>query len=651
MANLDAKTNRLIHEDSPYLQQHAHNPVDWYPWGEEAFNKAKKENKPIFLSIGYSTCHWCHVMERESFENEDLAKILNENFIAIKVDREEYPNIDRHYQDIYTIMNRRGGGWPLTIIMTPQKGVFFSGTYIPLDSGYGGDGLKGILSMTLDAYHNRKEDVKKSVLSIQNAMNSFKEKGSSINVQPDLKVAKSFVKAVSKNYDFKNFGIGHAPKFPHATTIDTLLDLYRIDGDKDAYKMAIGMLEAMSKGGIYDQIEGGFYRYSTDSKWMIPHFEKMLYTNAELLEAYANGYDLSKKERFKEVILDTIKNIKNRFYKDGVYFSASDADSDGKEGKYFVFEYESSFEYLLKLGISKEDAKDALYYLGIFEDGNFELDLSNPYISREKAPKDIKMIKELLYKLRSKRNYPFIDHKVQTSWNALYIKALLKVAKYVDRSFAKDALFSLESLIEKLYIKGELYHQVIVSKKPKIKGYLEDYAFLISALLDAYEVDYNSRYLDLAKTLQERAVMKFYKGGEWEMSDDDFRSKAAFYDASYRSAAAVMVENIFKLATYKEDIKLFMFGKDTLKKIDIKSNPNNYPYAIKAYLQALFSPAIIKSTKENLIKNRSIIDKIKYPYILTKPTKDEKFIACKIDRCFSVDRDLNVVIKKIQSEF
>jgi len=257
MANLDANSNKLINEDSPYLQQHAHNPVHWYPWGDEAFKKAKKEKKPIFLSIGYSTCHWCHVMERESFENKEVADLLNKYYISIKVDREEHPNIDRYFQDVYMVMNKRGGGWPLTIIMTPDQEPFFSATYIPSDDRYGSSGLKSILKMMADIYKNRPQDVKKSADSIMNAIKSLKGK-KSVGSDLDIKIAKDFVKGVESVYDPVYKGIGQAPKFPHATTIDTLLDIYRITANKKAYKMAIDMLEAMSKGGIYDQIEGGF---------------------------------------------------------------------------------------------------------------------------------------------------------------------------------------------------------------------------------------------------------------------------------------------------------------------------------------------------------------------------------------------------------
>ena len=639
-----ANANSLIHEESPYLRQHAHNPVNWYAWGDKAFKRAKDENRLIFLSIGYSTCHWCHVMERESFENRDIAKVLNQYFVSIKLDREEHPDIDRYYQDIYTLMNGRGGGWPLTIVMTPDRGVFFSATYMPPER------LKSILLTLHDAYVNKKAEVLKSVESIKNALSSIKRSKRSKVADPSKKIVDSFVKNISLVYDFKYKGIGTAPKFPHATTIDTLLNIYRINGNKEALKMATDMLKAMANGGIYDQIEGGFYRYSTDKMWMIPHFEKMLYTNAELLEAYANGYFLTKNELFKDVAVNTIKNIKDRFFKDGLYMSASDADSDGEEGRYFLFYYDDILKDLIKNGYKKSEAVDILGYFGIFEmEGNFATNLTNPYITRANAPKDLKRVKEILFKNRSKKSYPFIDYKIQTSWNALFIKGLLKVSKYIDKRYLKDALRSLDKIKERLFINKELYHEVIGDNKPKIKGYLEDYAFLISALIDAYDQSLDRKYLNFAQELKEIAIRKFYKNGVWEMSDEGFSLDAKFDDSSYRSAAAVMVDDLIDLSMYEENIKLFNFAKESFSSSfeAIKKNPQYYPYAINVYAKILLSPIIIKSSRDNLISKKDKIDAIKYPYIFRKVSEEKKFIACKYDRCFGVEDDIDKLIEVI----
>ena len=639
-----ANANNLAKEDSPYLRQHANNPVNWNTWSDKVFKDAKKSDKLIFLSIGYSTCHWCHVMERESFENKEIADILNSYYVSIKVDREEHPNIDRYYQDIYTLMNKRSGGWPLTIVMTPDKGVFFSSTYLPPNN------LKSTLLMLHDAYINKKDDVLKSIASIKKAMLNIKNRKRSKVLDPSKGILDSFVNNISSIYDFKYKGIGEAPKFPHATTIDTLLDIYRLNGNKKALNMAQDMLIAMAKGGIYDQVEGGFYRYSTDEKWMIPHFEKMLYTNGELLEAYANGYFVTKNRLFKDVAIQTIKNIKARFAKNGLYMSASDADSDGKEGKYFLFYYDDILSDLIKNGYKKDEAIDILGYFGIFDmEGNFATNLTNPYITRETPPKDLKKIKEILFKNRAKKSYPFIDYKIQTSWNSLYISGLLKVSKYIDKKYLKDALKSLDMIKKRLFIDGKLYHEIINGKKPKIEAYLEDYAFLISALLDGYDLSLDKKYLDFAKELKSIAIRKFYKNGVWQMSDDSFSLNAEFYDSSYRSAAAVMVENFVKLSMYEENLKLFDFAKESISSSfnAIKRSPQNYPYAIKAYAQILLSPIIIKSNYKSILSAKDKIDKMRYPFILKEIIDNKKFLACKVDRCFGVEKDIDKLISVI----
>ena len=651
MAHTHAYTNKLFHEDSPYLQQHAHNPVDWYPWGDEAFAKARKEHKLIFLSIGYSTCHWCHVMERESFENEAVAKILNKDYVSIKVDREEYPHIDRHYQDVFMLMHRSGGGWPLTIVMTPERKVFYSATYLPPDNRYGRAGLMGMLQVLDDAFKNKPEDVAKSVASIEAAIKHYEsEEQTATPIALNLSIADTFVQAIQSQYDNKFKGIGTSPKFPHATTLDTLLDIYKITHNKQALTMATEALTAMRRGGIYDQIEGGFYRYSVDEMWMVPHFEKMLYTNAELLQTYANAYSITKDEDFKTVIKETIENISERFEKEGVYYSASDADSDDEEGKYFVFDYKQSLKDLIDGGFTKEDAKAILTYYSIYPEGNFEYKQTNPYLSGLDIPKNLAKGKKILRVNRAKKNYAFIDHKIQTSWNSLFISGLFQAGKYVDESYNTKAKASLDSLLKHLYIDGELYHQVILGKKPKVKGYLEDYAFLIAALLQSYEASYDNHDLELAKTLSDKAVMKFYQNGIWYMSDDAFKAKASLYDASYRSALAVMLENLFKIAILSDNLKLHDFAKKALgsQLHDLNNAPSQFPYALKVYLQSLLSNVVIKTTKENLLANKKALNAIKYPYTLTKPTEDRKFLACKIDSCFAIDQNLSKVIEKIE---
>ena len=641
---INTQANELIHEESPYLQQHAHNPVDWYPWGDKAFSKAKKENKLIFLSIGYSTCHWCHVMEHESFENQKIANILNRYFVSIKVDREEYPNIDKHYQEIYRMMNNRSGGWPLTVIMTPDAQVFFTATYIPSDEIYGYKGLGQVLTEIQNLYSTQKDKVLKSAKSISSATQRIlKSKQNSLD-NLDKNLAKKFIDEVKQSYDNRYKGLGKQPKFPHATTWDTLLSIYRINQNKKAKDMATQTLIAMAKGGINDQIEGGFYRYSTDYAWMIPHFEKMLYTNAELIESYANAYKITGKQIFLDTIRQTIDNINSRFRIDNLYYSASDADSDGVEGKYFLFSYDESYQALLNAGFSKSETKKALKYFNITDFGNFEDEQNNPYITKENKPKELNKIKEVLKSIRTKQNYPFIDHKIQTSWNSLFIHALFRA------NYTIEALKSLDTLLSKLYIKGDLYHQILLGKNPKVKAYLEDYAFLINSLIDAYQTSLDKKYLNIAQELTQKAIDKFYQNSQWMMSDDNFISIADLYDASYRSAMAVMVENILKLSILEENFKTYQLAKNMILSQAKRLNqmPSSYPYFTKVALSLQHPWIIIKSTKSNLEKSRDLISKIDYPYILIKDENQSEYSACTMEKCFASHKDIESLIKDIK---
>lgn len=400
-------TNKLIEEDSPYLQQHAHNPVNWYAWGEEAFLKAKSENKLIFLSVGYSTCHWCHVMEEESFENEDVAKILNKYYISIKVDREEMPHVDKYYQDVHNLLNKRGGGWPLTILLTPERKAFFAATYLPSEEQYGRPGIKSLLLKIQGVFDTDAKKIINSSNEIERILKNHRESSDEQRLL-DASLVSTFVDAVEASFDIEHAGIGVAPKFPHASTVETLLDVYAVSHNEQALELATSMLKAMANGGIYDQIEGGFYRYSVDAKWMIPHFEKMLYTNAEMLSAYAKAYLLTKDEFYKNIVDEVIAFTQVRFEKESLLYSASDADSligDKKEeGAYFVFEYEETKEYLKTNGYSDAEVNIILEYFNITKLGNFEDDSNNPYLSGAKVPDNLLEVKKILTKLRGKKS-------------------------------------------------------------------------------------------------------------------------------------------------------------------------------------------------------------------------------------------------------
>ncbi|WP_187648199.1 thioredoxin domain-containing protein [Nitrosophilus labii] len=644
-------TNALIYEESPYLLQHAHNPVNWLPWGEEAFKKAKREHKPIFLSIGYSTCHWCHVMEEESFENEEIAKLINENFIPIKVDKEERPDIDKYYQKVYQVIHQRSGGWPLTIILTEDLKPFFAATYIPPEDGYGVKGLKTILPVLAKAYINNRETIEKRADAILSLMKKV-ENAEYVPVHLDLSIAKKFLMQTKEYFDPVYKGFSKRIKFPESSRIRALIDIYMITKEKSALKMANETLIAMAKWGIYDQINGAFFRYTTDRKWQIPHFEKMLYTNAELIDVYTRMYKITKNPLFKKVVEETIKEIDTRFGYEGLYFSASDADTEGVEGGFFIYDYQKTFDYFVKNGFNKQKAEKTLAFFGIKKDGNIDGDYSNPYIDSEIELNDNDKSKalKLLREIRKKRKYPFIDKKIIAAWNAMYIDAKLS-AYYIRDYFKKEALSSLNTLIEKMYIDGVLYHQYIPPFKPTKKAFLEDYAYLVKALLSAYEYTLEKRYLELANKFLKEAKEKFFKKGKWYLSNEKFRTVADLNDSYYTSALSVMIHNFLTIGALKEELKYLEDANYIINRHSalIFHDPAAFPEATRAVLRLKVGDVIIKSMKEKILKNLKRVLDIKYPYIFVKEEDTEQFLACKIDTCFISDYDLNKVIEKIEN--
>ncbi|WP_200762340.1 thioredoxin domain-containing protein [Nitrosophilus alvini] len=645
-------TNALIYEESPYLQQHAHNPVNWYPWGEEAFEKAKREHKPIFLSIGYSTCHWCHVMEKESFENEEIAELLNRYYIAIKVDKEEMPHLDKYYQKVYQLLHERGGGWPLTIILTEDMKPFFAATYIPPEDGYGVKGMKTILPLLAKEYKNNRKKIEITANAIVSLMKSV-ENMQTKTVLLDLGVAEKAVKEIEGYYDNIYKGFSKRIKFPESSRIRLLIDIYLATGNEKAFKMADETLSAMAKGGIYDQIEGAFFRYTTDRRWQIPHFEKMLYTNAELIELYTKMYILTKKPLYKKVVIETIAEIERRFENNSLYYSASDADTDGIEGGYFIYSFQDTLKYFQKRGFKKENAQKVLAYFGIVEDGNIDSEYSNPHINENIKidEKTKKRAKRLLKELRFERNYPFIDKKVITAWNAMWIRAKLK-ASYIDKRYALQAFGSLERLLKKMYKNGTLYHQFRFPHEPSKEGLLEDYAYLISALIEAYENSFEEKYLKLAKKLADDAKSKFYTGEKWYLSAGDFKTVADINDSYYTAPLSIMIHNFLSLSSLSEDLKYLEDAKKILAKysVMIDTNPSYYPEAARAVIRENRGDIILKSRAENLLRYKKESDEIKYPYLLLKPVKEEGYLACRTNTCFAYEKDFEKIKKRIENE-
>ncbi len=625
---LFAKTpNHLKGQTSPYLKQHLYNPVDWYPWGKKAFKKAKMEHKLIFLSIGYSTCHWCHVMEEESFSDKKIAAILNRYFVAIKVDKEELPQIDKYYQNIYKIAKGKNGGWPLNIILDENKRVLFISTYIPPIPEYGSKGL-GDIALTFGKLYAKKGYIKP--LNIPKTIK--KEK-----VDVDFKnFYTKVVRKIYKKYDKTYKGFGKKKKYPKSSTIDLLLDIYELTGNTLAKKMAFETLDAMIKGSIYDQIDGGFFRYTTDRKWLSPHFEKMLYSNAQILSTYIKAYKLESKKRYKEIVLQSIKEVDKHFKsKEGLYFSASDANSKNGEGGYYIYKYKDTLTYLTKMGVKKENAKEALRYLDISADGNFDSEFALARITNRKKPKNLERIIKLLNLKRDFIGFPFVDKKIITSWNAMMIKTKLK-ASIINPSFKKEALKSLKALIKLMQKQnGSLYHQTINGLKPKQAGFLEDYAYLIDTLLASYNETFDEKYLKNASFLTKIAIKKFYSKNSWYL-DEKHYTKADVDDNYYTSELSIMIEDLLKVATYKSSLKLYEIAKKSIKNFSasIINDPVTNSQIVDDFIAYKLGFVIIKSNKTNLIKYQKDIKTIRYPFLLKEQVDSDKFLSCDIKSCF-----------------
>jgi len=507
-------TNRLIHETSPYLKQHAHNPVDWYPWGEEALAKAKAENKPILLSIGYSACHWCHVMERESFENPDIAGLMNAHFINIKVDREERPDLDDIYQKSAQAFMRRNGGWPLTVFLTPDQEPFWGGTYFPPTPRHGLPGFPEVLLGVAEEYHKEPEQVAQNTQKVKAGLRRLS--ASSPSSDPlDAALLDNAVTDLRTFYEPVNGGFGSAPKFPTSPPLHLLLRHFARTGDRTALDMALHSLWKMAAGGIYDHLGGGFHRYSTDGQWLAPHFEKMLYDNAQLVRLYVDGWRLSREPRFQQVVEDTMTYLRREMsHPDGGFYTAQDADSEGHEGKYFVW---TPSEVNAVLGPEIGDRFCRLY--DITDGGNFEganipnLIAANGRIDVAGLPDDEQIIANARHKLlaaRAQRVKPLRDDKILTAWNGLMISGVLNAYQTFghsdDLAMAEQAL---AFLWERAYQNGRLL-RTVTGGRGKLNGYLDDYAFFAAALLDAFEATGAPDYLDRTRTLTAVLLEQFW---------------------------------------------------------------------------------------------------------------------------------------------
>ncbi len=547
--------NRLIFETSPYLLQHAHNPVSWYAWGEEAFAAARALGRPIFLSVGYSTCHWCHVMERESFEDEEIAAYLNANFVAIKVDREERPDVDSVYMTAVQLMTG-GGGWPMTVVMFPDGKPFFGGTYFPPRDGDRGTrmGFLSILKRLKQAYDQDRENVVQASLRLAQGMKMSSERAQAEHVPGPEALTTAAVK-LAERFDPTWGGFGRAPKFPRPSTYELLLRYHRRSGDPGALEMVTRSLDHMSRGGMYDQIGGGFHRYSTDGEWLVPHFEKMLYDNAQLATLLVETWQVTREARFQDIARETLDYVLREMTSpEGAFYSATDADSEGEEGLFFVWK-KDELERLL----GPELAPAAIRYWGVTDRGNFEG--RNILFRPDPAapPPSIATARAILYEARKKRIPPLLDDKVLTEWNAQMISAFAKAGlAFGEPRYVAAAEKAADFLLANMKTADGRLRRAWRNGQPKHQGVLEDYAFLTSALLDVYEADGRTRYLDEALAIHhttEKLFLDEDKGAFFGTPIDGeallIREKPTYDGAqpSGNSAAAMNLLRIAELTT------------------------------------------------------------------------------------------------------
>src|SRR6266480_3790295 len=512
----EAFTNHLINETSPYLLQHAHNPVDWYPWGDEAFEKAREENKPVLLSIGYSACHWCHVMAHESFEDEQIAELMNENFVNIKVDREERPDLDQIYMNAVQMMTHHGG-WPMTVFLTPEGLPFYAGTYFPPVDRHNMPGFPRVLVNLAEAYRERPDDVTQTSVSVLGELQRLGVTTAS-NEPLSVELLDSAYAGILRNYDSVNGGFGGAPKFPPAMALEFLLRTHYRTGKKEAVDVVRNTCRKMTNGGIYDQLGGGFHRYSVDAHWLVPHFEKMLYDNALLSRLYLHLYQVTRDDSFRRVAEETLDYVVREMTDaGGGFYSTQDADSEGHEGKFFVWSWAEILEAL-----GKEDGNLFCDYFNTTATGNFE---GQNILHITAAPEDVASRhnvslahlqsvieggRKRLFALRELRIKPARDEKILTAWNGMMLASFAEASAILERpDYRKVAEANAEFLLTQLQRDGLLL-RTCKNGKAKLNGYLEDYACLIDGLVCLYETTGEFGWLNASVELTDKMIGQFW---------------------------------------------------------------------------------------------------------------------------------------------
>jgi len=611
--------NNLINETSPYLLQHAHNPVQWCAWNDETLAKAKQENKPIFLSIGYSSCHWCHVMAHESFESEEIAKTMNENFINIKVDREERPDIDDIYQKVCQIATGQGG-WPLSVFLTPDQKPFYVGTYFPILDSYGRPGFGSILKQLSQAWQEKPKDIE---MAAENFLQSLQR---TETVKTHSKLEKSILDEAAVNLlqmGDQNFGgFGQAPKFPNAANISFMFRYSKLSGISKFNEFALKTLKRMAKGGIFDQIGGGFHRYSTDTMWLVPHFEKMLYDNALIPINYVEAYQITKDSFYLDVVRKTLDYVlREMTSKEGGFYSAQDADSEGEEGKFYVWKKSEIKEILGK------DADTFCLFYDVTDGGNWEgnsilcnnVNLSSVAfqvgISEDQLRQNLDLNAKKLLDVRSKRIAPGLDDKVLTSWNALMITAFAKGYRVTNEKKYLDAAEKCIDFIENNLVKDGKLLRTYKDGKAKLQGYLEDYSYFGVSLLDVFEINPELKYLKRAQEIANYLVEHFWdsKTNSFYMTADDhekliIRPKSN-YDLSLPSGNSVAANLLLRLFHLTQDKKFLEISTKIMENQAqmAAENPFGFGHLLNTVFMYLQKPREITVLNS---QNKEIVDSL-----------------------------------------
>ena len=555
--------NKLAQETSPYLLQHVDNPVEWYPWGEEALQKARRENKPILLSIGYAACHWCHVMAHESFEDPATAELMNRYFVNIKVDREERPDLDAIYMQAVVAMTGQGG-WPMTVFLTPEGRPFYGGTYFPPSPRHGMPSFIQLMQGIVNAWENKREEVVDSAGDITKHL----QRTAVLTGQENVLSPGMFTKAtaaLAQTFDHERGGFGGAPKFPPSMTLEYLLQSFVLHNDSRALHMAETTLKKMAYGGMYDQLGGGFARYSTDVNWLVPHFEKMLYDNALLARAYLHAYQVTQEPLYRRIVEETLDFVMRELrHEDGGFYSSYDADSEGEEGKFYVWSAAEIDEHL------GEDAELFKLYYDVTEQGNWEgtniLNIKKELdevawatkMSEEKAQERLAAARQKLYDVRAKRVWPGLDDKVLTAWNGLMLAAFAEAGRVLERpDYTETAVRNAQFLHKTMRTEdGRLLRTWKAGAEAKYNGYLEDYAYLADGLLALYQNTFNEQWFTWANDLAAKMLAHFHdaeNGGFFDTSDDHeelIHRPKDLQDNAVPSANAMAAHVLLKLSLY-----------------------------------------------------------------------------------------------------